>query len=230
MSGEARFIIILVLIIAVLAGVFVWKIANPKEETDYTESNVDNYLDNKEEIAEKYDVKETIDYMKKQQKMETLLWFATIAMLIIAYLLEAIAIYKIAKLDGTERAWLAFIPFVQWYLIAKIAFDGDILFGLIYIVGHLIGLIWKNNIMNTIISVVSLYILYGLFKKFDDKPNHKLGNLIALELISTVLATVLLYVLYRQTLSVEIIVTTILIIPSLVQGIYMYRFSKKIAY
>lgn len=234
MKGETKFIIILLLIIMVFGGILIQKIVFPKEEQKYESKNEinetkDNYYDDRRQELED----EIKKYESKQKKTEIKLKIVAIAMFIAGYLLEGIAIYKLAEQEGTDNAWLAFIPIVQWYLIAKIAFDGNPLLGIIYILGNFVtSFIWQNNILELAIAIVGLYILHGIFTKFSNNPKHKLGNLVALEIISIVV----LYVLisntaiknYRSRGVREGAGALVTMAPILVSGIYMWKFSKEV--
>lgn len=235
MDKDTKFIFVLLAIIAILAGVFIWKIATPAKERNYTEDSVNNNIKHEvysreNELEKEREETEKI-YEQKEKGTKTVLRVTAIAMFIIGYLLRGIAIYKIVQQDGSEPAWLAFIPFAQWYLIAKVAFNGATLLGIIYILGNLIGFVWENKILDSAIGIIGLYILYRLFKKFADRPNHKLGNLMAFEILSVIVLGVLCVMKLSDygTITVMIAAAKLVMMgPVLVEGIYMYRFSKKI--
>ena len=223
MNKDLKLILVMLCIIVILAGLFVWKVVTPKDDKSHIENSITNTTEN--DIDNWYE-----KYNQKQDNIETLLNILSITFFIIGYILQGLAIYKIAQQEDQGPAWLAFIPIAQWFLISKVAFDGDVLFAIIYFLGSLISLVWENTILDLIVSIVGLYILYNLFKKFSDKPNHNLGNLIALELLSVLILYGFCFMILSDYSSMAIVQATAQLAlsgPTLVAGLYLYRFNKK---
>lgn len=233
MKGDTKLIIILLLVIIVLGGILIQKVVFHKEDPKYEIKNETNEINESKDKSYKDTLQEIADEIKeknaKQKKRDIKLSIVAIAMFIAGYLLQGIAIYKLAQQDGTANAWLAFVPIVQWYLIAKIAFNGNSLLGIIYILGNFVSsFVWQNSILEFVIAIVGLYILYGIFNKFSNNPKHKLGNLIAFEIISIIVFYALIsntgIINYSRIGAAKLMTVG----PILVSGIYMWKFSKDV--
>ena len=134
MDKDTKIIFVILAIIVVLIGVFIFKVVktnNKKDETTSIEQNQVSVPDSKNDKLEEVENerrREEIKGMTKVLENETKksVIFLTILPLI-AYILQSLAIYKLSKQEGIEKAWLAFIPYAQWILVAKIGFEGSII-------------------------------------------------------------------------------------------------------
>lgn len=97
---------------------------------------------------------------------------------IAAYLLSAYALYTMAKNEGREDAFLAFIPFinckVQGDLVAKklpsfmSSEAGWKLFG-VYVVIFILSFVPLINIFTGILSIgLGVYIMYAILERYSD--------------------------------------------------------------
>lgn len=224
MDKDTKFIIALLVVILILAGIFTWIVLKPKKETNYANNN-ETYVE-----SDKYDKKdkEWEEIERQQKREENLLVYGTYAIQIICFIIQGFAIYKIAQQEEVEHTWLAFVPYAQWYLIAKIAFDGDAFLGIMYCLGGIINnFVWSNNILSRIVTIIGLYILHRLFKNYRDIAKYSIWSLeiytIFVGLITILLVAPIFGGLRSSTGTVVIMGATYL-----VQPLYLYRFSKKV--
>ena len=227
MDKDTKIIFIILAIIAVLIGVFIFKVVktnNKKDETTSIEQNQVSVPDSKNDISKE------VKYEKEKDEAENSLEnfkrkriILTILLAIISYMLQAIAIYKLSEQERIGMAWLAFIPYVQWILVAMIGFEGSIIPGIIYITVEIASIFIKNKIITWISSILFLYILYRLFAKYSDISKFGLGKLIAIILV--VMMT--LYVIVDVTGSFFALTLATYAIP-LTSGLYLFLFSRKI--
>lgn len=103
--------------------------------------------------------------------------FLTTLFGLINYILSALAIYKIAKVEKVNNPWLAWIPFANSYMVIKVA-SGNMLMMIVAIASFIIGLgsnIFGNNGVFTIVAfAISLWwSIYAviLYNRLCDRYN-----------------------------------------------------------
>ena len=227
MDKDTKIIFVILAIIVVLIGVFIFKVVktnNKKDETTSIEQNQVSVPDSKNDISkevkyekEKDEAENSLENLKRKRIILTVL------LAIVSYMLQAIAIYKLSEQEGIGMAWLAFIPYAQWILVAMIGFEGSIIPGIIYITVKIASIFIKSNIITWISSILLLYILYRLFAKYSDISKFGLGNLIAIILV----VMITLYVIVDVTGSFFVLALATYAIP-LTSGLYLFLFSRKI--
>lgn len=226
MDDQSKIMLVLLVLIIILGGIFGLKvlgIIKPAEKEIVNTTKIENKseVDNNENHYQEHKEKKHDRLFMATDKEISKLRIYLIIMYVIEYLILGIAIYKIAKVNEIKNSWLAFIPFAQLLLEAKIGF-GSIGIGIIYAIGTLLQQVWGNNILKIIVSIIGLIILYGIFSQISDKPNHKLGNLVAFELLATIIGIWL----YVNTLSMFWL-AFISMGSGIVGGLYFYYLSKK---
>ena len=231
MDKDTKIIFVILAIIVVLIGVFIFKVVktnNKKDETTSIEQNQVSVPDSKNDKLEEVENERRREEKKGMTKVlenetKKSVIFLTILPLI-AYILQSLAIYKLSKQEGIEKAWLAFIPYAQWILVAKIGFEGSIIPGIIYIAIKIANIFIKNDIITLIASALILYILHKLFKKYSNISKFGLGNLCALILIVIIILYLILLRVGKSSFMLALLANSV----SLTAGVYLYFFSRKV--
>lgn len=223
MTNQNKVIIALIVLIIILVAIFglkVMGIIKPKTKDTSITNQIEKVSENNENINEQEEKKNSRLFMAEDEEKSKIKIYLII-MFVIEYLVSGIAIYKIAKSKEIGNSWIAFVPIFQTLLESKIGY-GNIGLGLLYIIGNATQQVWNNNIFELVVSVIGLIILYGIFCQISDKPNNKLGNLVAFEILTAVIG-VLLYV---KTISIFWL-AFISMGPRIVGWIYVFYLSKK---
>lgn len=125
---------------------------------------------------------------------------------IINYVLSALAIYKIAKVEKVNNPWLAWIPFANSYMVIKVA-DGNMLMLIVAITSFISGSAASALINNVAFSVIGFIIsawwsIYAitLYNKLCDRYNV---NIILF--VASFLAPVTIYIRFLATLYLPLV-------------------------
>ena len=138
---------------------------------------------------------------------------------IVNYVLSALAIYKIAKVEKVKCPWLAWIPFANSYMVIKVA-GGNMIMIILAIVSFITGSVSTTivdnmafTIIGAIVSVAWSIYAITLYNRLCDRYNVNIMLFVA-----SFLAPVALYIRVLATFY----------IPLLLIGFYAhYKLYKK---
>lgn len=130
-----------------------------------------------------------------------------IALALINYVLSAMAIYKVAKVEKFDNPWMAWVPFVNSYLFIKVA-GGKIYMVLLAILAFLTGSAATAQVDNPVFTVLGMVIsiawsiyAFGLYSKLADRYNV---NVILF--LAALLAPVALYVQFISSMYIPLMI------------------------
>lgn len=122
---------------------------------------------------------------------------------VVSYVLSSLTYYTMAKNEGMDKAWLAWIPYANMYVVGellnvKLKGDGGLKLLIGYIILSILSSIPVLGVLFSIVLLVATGVMwYWLFQKYSDRPglHTTLSFVLMITIIGSLYSVIALFVM-----------------------------------